>query len=514
MKIISVKKLNYLYQKIINNKKDEYNFFSKSYLNLSIHLSRDHREFNIHNFNLIKNLIYTRYLSLKFTKNKNAFQNYLLSFKESKYLPTKNLVFVVFIDILKLLKQIIDISFLFLITLIGILINRILNNKNQKQFFIQKRIFSIYYWEQKKLDSATYYYPSILNSSNNLIYISSFADSKFLFTGLLNSLENKNFLSPVNCLSIKGLFLSLFHFIHLFLNDLLLAISKKEYSFLKFWFGWKKASEIFYSILNFNTIKELAKISKDCEFISWSENQVTNRSFSLAVSFSKRSFKSDCRHSSYFGTPFSRLNKKQYLPEKIEFKNGIWGNKFYMQDKESLDEMNLHLSEKNMEINLEIVPNSMQRIKTNKNLRSQNIEISREFTIFTHDSYWDLISCILALLNKKNKNHKKIRKLLKKTNLIYIRLHPSLSKEKALKRLNLIKEIPKNIKLVFINNEKETIIDSMKYSSYCFFGLSSYINLALNLKRKVIAVTTSHLYKNPIKFGLQKSPYLTTSSPW
>ena len=514
MKIISVKKLNYLYQKIINSKQEEYNFFPKSYLNLSVHLSRDHREFDIHNFNLIKNLISSRYLNLKSTKNKNAFQNYLLSFKESRYLPSNNLFFVIFLDILKLLKQIIDISILFLIILNGTFINRILNKRYQKQFFIQKRIFSIYYWEQKKLDSATYYYPSIFNSNNNLIYISSFADSKFLSTGLLNSLKYKNFLSPGNCLSIKGLFLSLFQFIHLFSNDLFLAISKREYSFLKFWFGWKKASEIFYSILNFNTIKELAKNSKDCEFISWSENQVTNRSFSLAVSFSKRSFKSDCRHSSYFGTPFSRLNKKQYLPEKVEFKNGIWGNKFYMQDQESLDEMNLYLSEKNMDINLEIIPNSMKRIKPNKNFRSQNILISREFTIFTHDSYWDLISCVLALFYKKNKNYKELKKLLKKSNLIYIRLHPSLSKEKALKNLNLIKEIPKNIKFEFINNEKETIIDSMKYSSYCFFGLSSYINLALKLKCNVIAVTTSHLYKNPIKYDLQKSPYLKISYPW
>ena len=74
MKIISLKKLNYLYQKIINNRKEEYNFFSKSYLNLSVHLSRDHREFNIHNFNLIRNLISSRYINLKFTNNKNAFQ--------------------------------------------------------------------------------------------------------------------------------------------------------------------------------------------------------------------------------------------------------------------------------------------------------------------------------------------------------------------------------------------------------------------------------------------------------
>ena len=54
----------------------------------------------------------------------------------------------------------------------------------------------------------------------------------------------------------------------------------------------------------------------------------------------------------------------------------------------------------------------------------------------------------------------------------------------------------------------------MKYTSFCLFGLSSYINLALKLKCNVIAVMTNHLYKHPIKYDLQKSPYLQTSSPW
>ena len=78
MKIISIKNLNYLYQKIINSKKDKYNFYSNSnsYLNLSVHFSRDHREFNIHNFNLINNLISSRYINLNSEKKQKAFKNY------------------------------------------------------------------------------------------------------------------------------------------------------------------------------------------------------------------------------------------------------------------------------------------------------------------------------------------------------------------------------------------------------------------------------------------------------
>lgn len=516
MKILSIKKLNSLYQKIIDTKNCAFKFYSNSiyHLNLSIHLSRDHREFDIHNFNLIKNLISKDYLKLKSKKKRNTFQNYLLSFKESNYLPSRNLPFIIFLDILKTLKQILDIYGLFLITFMGILFNKVKNFKKNNKKLINKRIYSIYYWNKKNINSATYYYPNIFNSSENLVYVVSFADSKFLSIGLLNILKKKDFLSPLNSLTIKGLFISLLNFIHLLHNDFKLALFNKEYSFLKFWFGWKKASEIFYSILNFNTIKELAKNSKNCEFVSWSENQVTNRAFSLAVTYAKNNFNSNCKHSSYFGTPFSRLNKRQYLPRKSEYLNGFWGNKFYMQDKDSYDEMNLYLDKKNLGITLEVVPKSMVRILSNKNLYSPNITVYRGLTIFTHDSYWDLIACILSIFNKRNKNFNGIRKSVENNNLIYIRLHPSLRKDKALNKLKIIKEIPSNIKFEFINYQDETILDSMKYSSYCFFGLSSYVNLALKLKYKVIAVTTNHLYKNPIKSDLQNSPNLNIAMPW
>ena len=70
MKRISIKKLNSLYEKIINKKKFPLKFYSntQNHLNLSVHLSRDHREFDIHNFNLIKDLISTEYSKLKSEK--------------------------------------------------------------------------------------------------------------------------------------------------------------------------------------------------------------------------------------------------------------------------------------------------------------------------------------------------------------------------------------------------------------------------------------------------------------
>ena len=63
---------------------------------------------------------------------------------------------------------------------------------------------------------------------------------------------------------------------------------EKNYNFLNFWFGWKKASEIFYSILIYNSLISLTTKSKRCEFISWHENQITNRAYSLGVSSVRR----------------------------------------------------------------------------------------------------------------------------------------------------------------------------------------------------------------------------------
>ena len=41
----------------------------------------------------------------------------------------------------------------------------------------------------------------------------------------------------------------------------------------------EKSAEIFYGILVYNSILKLAKHSQKCEFISWYENQFTNRAF-------------------------------------------------------------------------------------------------------------------------------------------------------------------------------------------------------------------------------------------
>ena len=108
----------------------------------------------------------------------------------------------------------------------------------------------------------------------------------------------------------------------------------------------------------------MAKKSKNCEFISWHENQITNRSFSLAISYVKRNYLSSCTLSSYNGTLFTQETKKQFLPLNSEFKIGFWGETYYVQDVGSLAEMRSYLKRKNIKIKTKIVPTSMLRVKS------------------------------------------------------------------------------------------------------------------------------------------------------
>ena len=204
------------------------------YLYLSIHNSRDERDFDISNHKLLQNIFSQKVLeeekNLKKNKKINGYINYLNSFKESKYLNGKSLYLIIAIDIIKYIKQIIDIIGLSTI----VFFQYFLNIKIKRNKFKNKKIYSTYYWKAKKGDSANYYYPSINKSKNNEVFIISFAYSKILTLSLLDSLKISKYISPCNILNLNGLILSIFQFIHLFIYDFYLAIFKKKFKFLSF----------------------------------------------------------------------------------------------------------------------------------------------------------------------------------------------------------------------------------------------------------------------------------------
>ena len=124
---------------------------------------------------------------------------------------------MILIDFLKI-KQIIDIFVVFFIIFNFSIINSIKSFLFPRNKLFEKKIYSIYYWNNKRKNSAPYYYPNINKAKKNIAFITSFADSKkFLFIGLLKSLKYKTYLSPANTIKIRGFLLTSFQFIHLFL---------------------------------------------------------------------------------------------------------------------------------------------------------------------------------------------------------------------------------------------------------------------------------------------------------
>ena len=519
MEKIGIKELRNLYEKIFEK---NYRFLSKkiksfNYLNLSILYSRDDREFDINNFQLLKKLLKNKNLK----KENQIFQNkkisgyykYLFSLKESNYLPSKKLPIILFLDLLKYIKQIFDIFGIFLIVFCSILINN-LKAKNKKKLMLNnQKVYSIYYWINKKFESATYYYPGINEEETNKVFVSSFADVKFCSKGLYSSILDTEFLTPANLLNILDLKISTLQFIHLFFYDLYLLIFKRKLKFFYFWVGWKKASEIFYSILIYRSIIKLSKNSKQIEFISWYENHITNRAFSLAVSYSKKNKSSSSKLSSFNGALITNNIPYYFLPSKLDNEIGFIGEKYYVQDKSSKEAFKNYLKSEKINIEVRKVPLSMVRTKNSFKNKISSKKF-RSITIFTHATYWDLIACILSIFNEKNRNCYLQQEIVKKEKLISIRLHPSLNKKVALEEIKNIQEIPNDISYEFINNKNENLITSLNVSNYCYFGISTYVNLAIELNKNVIAVETNHIYKPPIKRDLLNSPNVKIALPW
>ena len=244
MDILSLPKLSKKYKELkLNNPelliKKIINF---SYLNLSVHFSRDAREFDKINFQLLK---YARRIFVNrkiFYKRKNldkVLLRYFNSFKEYKYLFSIDLPFIILKDIFTYGKQTIDTILVFLITLISILINLIKRFSKEKIYLNNNKIYSMYYWNKKGKASCDYYYPNFKKEINSKGFIISFVDSRYFSFSYIHSIFNSSYLSPANSLSLGGLILSVFQFIHLFVYDFYLSFSKSKYSFLKFWIGWK-----------------------------------------------------------------------------------------------------------------------------------------------------------------------------------------------------------------------------------------------------------------------------------
>ncbi len=507
--LISRLREEYLKLKLNDNFRSYYIFFN--YLNLSVLYGKDERDFDNENFKLIK-YIYKNIDKYETFKSLNP-DFYFSNFKEYKYV--KGLIIIQLIkDFLRIIKQFIDIFLIIIVISVKRLTEILGISKKTKRKFFSKNIYSIYYPKYIKSESVDYYYPNS-TGYENLFFITCFDKNKFISIDILFSLFRSDFISPAKILGIRKLLLTLLQFIHLYFHEIYLVIRYKQYSILKLWYAWTKSAEIFYSLLVYNSLILISKSSYNCEFISWYENQITNRSFSLGVSYSERVKNSFSNKLSTFnGTPFATQYKRQYLPTKIEFNIGFWGKTYYVQDKDSFDEMNLHLIKNNINISLMIAPKKMLRFKK-INLNSKKAyKKNKILTIFTHDKLWDFIACLFAVLNSNDSKKFGIFESIKKQNIIFVRLHPSLNKDDVNREIFKLKILPKEIKLIFIDNKIESIEESILSSRYSVFGISSYLNLAIKLDSFVLAVDTNHIHKPPIQKENLNSENLKIISPW
>jgi len=517
VKRLPISKLSIDYQNNIKNKRFKLFIKRNINLNLSIHFSRDDREFNIANYILLKNLLKKDPDIKKFIKKKdkiNGYYKYFYTFKEFKYCIKKYLPLLIISDLIKICMQIVDIIGIIFLTLYQLLLNKISSLSKQKERYKNNKIFSIYYWIKKGNKSASYYYPQAENLTERNFVIISFADSKLISIGLFISLLKEKYLTPGKILSLKSFFNAIIDFFCLFLYDFFLPIIDPKYSFLSFWFGWKKGAEIFYSLLIYNSIKDLSHNSKNCEFISWQENQITNKSFSLGVTNGLKKNKTKSLLSSYLSSPLSENSKKQFLPNFSECLIGLYGTKVYVQDENSLLILKKHFKKNGIRIPIQTVNKNLVRMKVEENKYNSEISKNKNITIFSGESNWDVIACLLALLNTLNLENKNLLNSIDFNKEIYIRLHPIINKENLINEIREIKEIPNDIVLRFIDHKEESIIYSMRSSKYCVFGLSTYINIALGLNCKILAVYTNHLYSNFSKSIINKNINLKLINPW
>ena len=99
-------------------------------------------------------------------------------------------------------------------------------------------------------------------------------------------------------------------------------------------------------------------------------------------------------------------SKRQYLPTKNEYLIGLLGKINIMSKmKNQKKKWKSTLRKEDIKIEIQKVPKSMIRIKNYDFKNFKNPKKNRAITIFSHDSYWDLIACLLSAINLINNNY-------------------------------------------------------------------------------------------------------------
>ena len=435
--------------------------------------------------------------------------NFLKGNNRFKYTTIVHILMTLFKYSIKLFFSIFDIIFTISYSLIYINIIRNLSAKIEV-LWGESNLYTYNYWKSKGLGSIKYYYPDRNLYQNNYFIATEFPEYTFISNALCkyHKEKHKKILTFLNFINNKDLIEAIYFLAETCIYDFF-SKSKKSYGFyvnniIKLSFLNRR----FLFILNYQCTKHIIKNYKFKSIYIWSENQNDTKIFSVGLNkFKERNIQP--RLISYIGCSlFSSWHHIQFIPNQLELEIGGWGDKIFMlPDQESINEFKLALEKK-------FKKNEFQYIKINKRLKRFESNIyeyknkkqkKRNFTYIMHGSDNEFLLVLLTLLNTKH-----IFKEISKSPL-YIRKHPSVSIKEIKYFLFILKKdfgasFPQ---IIFIENNKENIIESIQKTNYCIFGDSSFINMSLSSGIKTISVRTSFLYNPPIqrKFFNHKKLY-------
>ena len=433
---------------------------------------------------------------------KPSFSNLILLIKEQfKFLSNG-----VINTILRITLSLVDLFLVLVLSFLSIL-NSILNNNSFHKNQIEE-IYSIYYWQRKRSDSITYYYPDFMEKKQRLAYISMFFGYRFIFKGLLDSFLEKRILTALDFIDFKIISNSLISLLKIYLFDF---FNKDQLTFGRLITNFNSLgilSRRFYALLNYYSSSKLISVIKPSKVYLWSENHPFTNALSIGLAkYIKTNKITNTSIYTFIGYQYYLDHFPHLTPSIFELNNNIWGlNNFMFTDP---------LAEKEMKKSLLFYPNikyflsrkSLKRYLDDSHIIN-SLVITRDLTFFANGDRKDFLILIFRFFSNTN-ILSRFSPLDKYT--FYIRLHPMLDKKNIIRDISLLAkkyciEIPE---FNFIINEYESLETSLSSTRFCIFSNSTILNMAVKYSKNILIFRTSFLYEpaiskdNLIKYKLK-----------
>ena len=357
-------------------------------------------------------------------------------------------------------------------------------------------VYNIFYWKEKSIASPVYYYPDFNERKSKFAFATDFYGYRFLSKGLFDAFFINKIYTPLDFVRFSTVFNSVKSLVDLHLFELTVSSHFKYSSFISLFDSIQLINRRFLALITLNVSDYLLDTFQPKTVYTWHESQLHTKAFAIGINRAK-SKHLDFINYSYIGTLYSKNYYPHYSPTEFDIKSGLWSNTILVHDQSSFIEMESVLPA-DLCLKIEIARNGLIRYPL-KNL-SLNIETPikkiRDFTIITHDDPHELFVIIYTLIL----NYKKSINKIKFNGIFYIRLHPALSRQTAINQIRKVKKLfnINGIRFIFLDPANETIVETIKFSEFCIFGDSTYINLALLLNSRVISIRTTYLFSSPI----------------